>query len=167
MLYAATKLFHVDIEGIKLNQIIRIEKTTFIRRIQDSLCKPTFCLYFLLIAKEPKPQKPAEATQKPGKPTAHSFIHDISAIASSSIMEGAMKGAGAKTKKAKVTSTPFNPAAWSEKTRMVADGSYLDLSKNVTVGQHDVIRGLAKKEKEDRDSKMRNSAVTSKGDIST
>ena len=77
-----------------------------------------------------------------------------------------MKGAGAKTKKAKVTSTPFNPAAWSEKTRMVADGSYLDLSRNVTVGQHDVLRDLAKKEKEDRGSKLGNSAATSKGDIS-
>ena len=77
-----------------------------------------------------------------------------------------MKGAGAKTKKAKVTSTPFNPAAWSEKTRMIADGSYLDISRNVTVGQHDVIRDLAKKEKEDRSSKVGNSALTSKGEIS-
>ena len=77
-----------------------------------------------------------------------------------------MKAGGAKTKKAKVTSTPFNTAAWSEKTRMVADGSYLDLSRNVTVGQHDVIRGIAKKEKGNQSSKIKNSSVTSKGEIS-
>ena len=45
------------------------------------------------------------------------------------MVEGPLKGQDAKKKKAKVTSTPFDPSAWSERTRVVADGSYLDLSR--------------------------------------
>ena len=85
---------------------------------------------------------------------AHSFIHDISAIPTHSIIEGPMKGHGIKKKKAKVTSTPFNPSSWSEKTRMVADGSYLDVTKNLIAGPGDLKHDAVKAPKETKEKQI-------------
>ena len=63
-----------------------------------------------------------------------------------------MKGQGAKKKKAKVTSTPFNPSSWSEKTRMIADGSYLEVSKNVTTGTPGMINKAVQGSKEAKEN---------------
>lgn len=53
-----------------------------------------------------------------------------------------------KKKKAKVTSTPFNPQTWIEKTRSVADGSYLDISKNLVPTQSDEKHRVSRASKE-------------------
>ena len=65
-----------------------------------------------------------------------------------------MKGHGTKKKKAKVTSTPFNPSSWSEKTRMVADGSYLDVTKNLITGPGDLKQDVVRAPKEAREKQV-------------
>ncbi|XP_065071557.1 HAUS augmin-like complex subunit 8 isoform X2 [Rhopilema esculentum] len=98
--------------------------------------------------KESKPPKVAKDNSTIGRAGDPSFINDISAIASHSMVEGPLKGQDAKKKKAKVTSTPFDPSAWSERTRVVADGSYLDLSRhmgNVDVRTHMTTKDEKKK----------------------
>lgn len=100
-------------------------------------------------------KKPEDDVSK-SKPTSHSFIHDISAIQSHGISDGTIKGHGTKKKKAKVTSTPFNPQAWSEKTRMIADGSYLDISKNIPAGHSDVKHEVLKTLKDSKETHSTN-----------
>ena len=88
------------------------------------------------------------------KSTTTSFIHDISAIPASSIIEGPIKDHGTKKKKSKVTSTPFNPSSWSEKTRMIVDGSYLDVSKTMTAAMPDTKHDVAKVTKDTREKRI-------------
>ena len=110
-----------------------------------SIC---FCRAFAAF-QEPKKKQEDAATKT--KPAMHSFIHDISAIQSHSIREGSTKAQGAKKKKSKVTSTPFRQSFLNEKTRMVADGSYLDISKNVTTGPPEIKHELIKTAKENKE----------------
>ena len=88
------------------------------------------------------------------KPTTASFIHDISAIPAPSIIERPMKDLGITKKKSKVTSTPFNPSSWSERTRMIADGSYLDVSKTMTAALPDTRHDVAKVTKDAREKRI-------------
>ena len=70
-----------------------------------------------------------------------------------------MKGQMTKSKKSRVTSTPFNPSACNEKTRnYIPDGSYLDISRNLTVGQQDIAQTIVKNQRLSKNRKPTHAA---------